>query len=278
MGLEIFTDSTSDLPKEITKNLGINVIPVMINIGETSFKDRVDLTMNTFMQRLRENNSPLLKTSAAALGDCIEMYKKHQGNLLSIHLGSAYSAMVATAKMAAEYVKNKITVYDSGVVSLGLGFMVIKAAKWAKENLSVEKIVDRLDDMKKRTRLLISLDSLDYAEKGGRISPRIANIARLLKIKPILEIYNNQSIKIREKVISRKKSLRRIVELVKSYTPLEAIGVMHSGVEKEALLVADQISHFYKGEILIAEIGPAVCVHSGPGGVAVALVSQKPTQ
>ncbi len=275
MSLEIVTDSTVDLPAQVTNSLGISIIPMVINLGEHSYKDRVTLTIDSFFERLRDKKLPLPTTAAAALGDCIEIYNNHEGGLLSIHLGSSYSAMCATAKLASEYVKNKVHIYDSGVVSLGMGFKVMKAAEWAKENLPVGKIVEKLDDMKKRTRILISLDTLDYAEKGGRVSHTIASIGRLLNIKPILEIYNNQTIKIREKVLTRQRSLNRIVEIVKNYAPLEAVGVMHSGAEKEACSVADQIGGFFKGEIMVSEIGPAVCVHSGPGAVAVALVQQK---
>ena len=152
--------------------------------------------------------------------------------------------------------------------------MAINAALWIKMKLPLNKIISKLEDMKKRTKVFASLNTLDFAKRGGRINNLQALGASILNLKPILEISNNEIKEAFRNIRKRSNSLSKLVEIVKNHLPLEKVGIVHVDAEKEAQDVANKISSFYKGEILFSELGPAVSSHAGPGAVAVAIVTK----
>jgi DegV family protein with EDD domain len=276
MSLEIVTDTGADIPEAMAKDMGIEVVPLVVNFGNKSYEDGVDLEMEAFLQMLRQKDTPHPTTSGAIPERVLETYRKGSSNILSIHLGSGFSRMWETAVVAAsEVTDNSVEVFDSGTASLGEGFMVINAAKWAEEGLPNTQILKRLEEMKKRTFVFASLNTLEFAKRGGRIDNLKTLAGSLLNLKPVLEIDHNVVAERVSLIRKRQQSLDTLVKVVESYKPFETVGVMHSGAEKEATEVADRISGFYTGDILLTDISPAVSSHAGPEAVAVALVQQK---
>lgn len=138
--------------------------------------------------------------------DYITVYQQHSGNIISVHLGSGFSAIFDSAEAAAREVGERVHPFDSRSASFGVGFMAIKAADLTMEGATVEQILAELDDMRGRTTVVAALDTLDNLQKGGRAS-RVQNLfGSLLDIKPILEIKNNEFSLI-DKVRTRSKSL-----------------------------------------------------------------------
>jgi DegV family protein with EDD domain len=184
--------------------------------------------------------------------------------------------MVNEALEASEQIgKNKVKVFDTGTTSLGLGFMAIKAAMWAKENLSREEIVQRLENLKKRTYIVASLNTIEYARRGGRISHLKGLAGSVLGLKPIIQIYDNFLSDKDHFIRTRSKSLKRLVEITKTFSPLEMVGVVHADAEDEAEQVANEISGFFKGKILLTNLGSALTAHAGPKAIGIAFVRQE---
>lgn len=271
--ISVVTDSTASLPPDLAKEKNIDVIPAVITFKDKSFRDGVDIGMEEFMRLLKE--SPTLPTTAApALGDYITVYQRHPGNIVSVHLGSGFSAIFSSAEAATREVGERVHPFDTGSVSLGVGFMAIKAADLAMKGATVEQILAELDDMRGRTTVMAVLDTLDNLEKGGRASRAQNLFGSLLQIKPIIEIKNSEISPI-EKPRTRKKSLVRLVELTESLGPLEQVAVLHADTPQDAQYVIDQIKRFHSGQTMLGNIGPALTTHGGPGIVGVATVRKK---
>lgn len=271
--IKVVTDSTASLPPDLAKGKNIDIIPAIITFKDRSFRDGVDIGMEEFMRLLKE--SPVLPTTAApVLGDYITVYQQHPGKIVSVHLGSGFSAIFSSAVTAAEEFEGRIHPFDTGSVSLGIGFMAIKAADLAMQGATVEQILEELDDMKERTTVMASLDTLDNLQKGGRASRTQNLFGSLLQIKPILEIKNNEFSLI-EKPRTRKKSLARLVELTESLGLLEQVAVLHADTPQDGETVAQEIGKFYPHQIMLGNIGPALATHGGPGIVGVAAVRKK---
>lgn len=159
-------------------------------------------------------------------------------------------------------------------MSFGLGFLAIEASGMAGNNVPIEKIVESLKNMKDRTFVFAVLDTLEYLRRSGRASNLKVLMGSLLNVHPILKIKDNiiQDI---AKPRTKRRAMNEFLEIIGNHAPFERVGVVHADAENKALRLAEDISAFYTGNILVTEIGPAVTIHAGPGVIGVCLVTQK---
>jgi len=272
--ISVITDSTASLPQKLVKEQGIDVVPALITFGNDTYRDGIDIGMEKFMRMLV--TAPALPTTGApSLQEYYKIYQKHPGDILSIHLGSKFSAIFQSAQNAAnETGRGHIHPIDSESVSLGIGFLAMRAIELIDQGATVDQIISELENMKSRTTVFAALDTLKYAHAGGRISHLEAQLGSLLQIKPILEIKNNQINSI-EKPRTRGKSLSRLYELTEAIGPLERVGVVHADSPLDAQNIVEQIKRFHNGEIILGNIGPALATHGGPGIIGICAVKRK---
>lgn len=269
----IITDSTSDISSETAERHGIDVIPAVIMFHGQSYRDRIDQTMGEFLSRLADSED-LPTTAAPGLGVFLSEMGKSDRKIISIHVGSNFSGFYSNAVSAAREIDpggDRISVYDSGSVSMGLGFLVFEAARLSSQGLDTPEIVKRLDKMRKQTTVIAVLDTVENLRRGGRISLVKNLMATVLRIKPILEIRENTFTAI-ENVRTRSKSIERLIDLVKARAPFEKLAVVHAAAEGDAIRVAAELMSLYPENIPVLETGPALATHAGPGTVAVCLV------
>ena len=273
--VKIVTDSTADIPEELATELEITIVSCNVHFGLEAYRDGLDLSKEEFYARLK--TSPTLPTTSAPAAGLFEaIYRKlasETDQILSIHLASALSAIYNSACLGAEAVSGvEITLIDSGQVSMGLGCLVIAAARAAQGGQSWAQIVALVEDMMPRVRLFAALDTLEYLRKGGRVGKTVAVLGTLLSIKPMVEVRDSAVLPL-ERVRTRRRSIQRLIELVAELGPLEELAVLHSNAPQEAQRLAEEISFLHPLErILIAEAGVIIGTHVGPNGLGVACV------
>jgi len=271
--IKIVTDSTADIPEELAAELEITVVPCNIHFGLESYRDGIELSKEEFYARLK--TSPTLPTTSAPAVGLFEATYRELANeteqILSIHLASALSAIYNSACLGAEAVSDvEIALIDSGQASMGMGWLVIAAARAAQKGQSLTQITALVEDMMPRVRLFAALDTLEYLQKGGRVGKAVAVLGTLLNIKPLLEIRDSAVLPL-GRVRTRRRSIRRLIELVAELGPLEELAVLHSNALQEARRLAEDISLLHPLErILIAEVGVIIGTHVGPNGLGVA--------
>ena len=279
MKVRIVTDSTCDLPDELIKQYRIEVAHTYINVGEISYIDGVDLSREQFYERIA-TFSQHPSTAAVSPGIFSEIYEKlaQEGvqEILSIHISSKLSAFCNHARLGANSADSvAVHVVDSQTVSMGLGLLVMLAARAAEAGQSAEQIVAMLAERIPRTRVYAGVDTLEYLRRGGRISWGKASLGTLLSIKPILEVKNGiaePSVQVR----TRKKILPKLLELIVPLLPLEMLAIIYSGDRESAEQLYSELSaYFPPGEPpLMTIIGPAVGVHTGPNVLGFASISR----
>jgi DegV family protein with EDD domain len=273
--LKIVTDSTSDLPLKLTQELDIAVVPLYVHFGQEVFRDGIDIAADDFYQRLA--SSPVFPTtSAPGPGVFAEAYKGlvDQGHqVISIHISSKLSATHQAAVTASQdFDSSKVTVVDSQSVSLGLGLMVMAAARAATEGQSLEQVVAQVEGAIPRGHTLFVLDTLEYLQKGGRIGRAQAFVGSLLNVKPILQVKDGE-IHPLERSRSRTKALNRLSELAAARSPIEALGVVYTTTPEEAKEMAGRLAHLAPDEeVLIAQVGPVLGAHCGHSVLGVATI------
>ena len=274
--LKIITDSTSDLPKEIAEELGIIVIPLNVHFGDEVYKDGVDIFPDEFYPRL-EKSAELPKTSQPSIGDFINIYKPILDNgdqIISIHVSSKLSGTFNSASQAKSQLdeNNSISIIDTKSVSMGVGLISIYAAKLIKsENLSLEEATKKITDIIDKTETIALVETLEFLQKGGRISKAKELIGNLLKVRPILKSEDGIIVQIgRER--SRNKGISFLEQSAKTSSPLQYISIMYSTTPDEAQNLADKLRSENITPI-IARLGPVIGTYAGPQALAIALIS-----
>ncbi|HWR66519.1 MAG TPA: DegV family protein [Bellilinea sp.] len=273
MKIKIVTDSTSDLPGEIAREMNIDVVPAYININGESFLDGVNLSRQEFYTRLPEYpQSPT--TAAPGLAAFVEAYEKAAEDgaqaIISIHVAETLSSTINAARQAKElFSRIPVWVVDSGQVSLGLGLQALEAAKSVIQNVEIEEIFKILADFRQRTYLYAVMDTLEFLRRSGRVARYRAILGSMLKIKPIIS-FHDSLIKM-EMAVTTARAFKRVQEIVATLAPLESISFVHtlaqSKVDEMQQLLQDFIPRSLK--IMTHEVTPAIGAHVGPGAAGV---------
>lgn len=269
--IHIVTDSSCDLTNEECGKLGIHVVPLTIQMDGKSYIDGVDVKRETFLDLLKTaKNFP--KSSQPAPGQFKEMYEKiaQQGDIIiSIHVASALSGTLESARQGAEMTNIDVITVDSKFIALALGIQVREAAKMRNEGRTVDEIIDRLTHIQKNTKFYVFLDTLENLLRSGRIGKGKSVIGSLLNIKPIAILENGQYIPV-SKVRSHKKAIqylfKQFVEDTKGKI-VQAIGFSHAnGMEPIGNQLKEKLESLgFQIEVKITS--PVISTHTGDGGL-----------
>ena len=277
MTVKIVTDSTSDLPADLAESLGITIVPLNLHFGTEVFKDGVDISADTFYERLT-SGPELPKTSQPSIGDFVSVYERLGADaegILSVHISGKLSGTFNSATQAREQAKVDcpIEVVDTLLVSMALGTVVLKVAEAANSGSGLEELVALAREASQRAQCICLFDTLEYLRKGGRLGKASALIGTLLRVKPMITIRDGEVHEL-AKERSRKKGIARLQRVAREFAPLEAIWVMYSTTPDEAHTVATSLQDLLPtgAEPLITRFGPVLGTYTGPGALGIGLL------
>jgi len=277
MSIRIVTDSTCDLPAETITRYGICVVPFYINVGRQGFLDGIDITHEEFYQRLptfSEHPTTAVPSPQKFRAMYNTLADEGATEVLSIHISVALSAMVNVARVAAQETTSvPVTVVDSKQLSLGMGFMVEKAAQLVEAGSSLTEILAVLNDQIKRSHVFAALDTLEFMRRSGRINRFMANLGGLLQLKPILTMHEGKPGT--EKARTREGATKRILKMLREVGTLERLAIVHTHALDRVAQLRDQVALILPNEgIMVADITPVIGVHIGPGAYGFAAVGK----
>ena len=275
--IAVVTDSCASIPKHILEKLKIYWVPYYIHRGKEVLRDLVTVDREGFYRWLTTAKE-LPTTASPGPGDYIKVYRslfeeKGIGEIISIHMTSkgsgAYQAAVSAKMMLQELLPNlKIEVIDTLNVSLCQGWMVIEAARATLEGKSMSDVVDLVRSMIPITKMIQTADTLKYLYMGGRIGKAKRLVGSLLNIKPLIGMKEGIIVPLGQ-ARSRQQAYKKMVDMVEAavgYMGKIKIAYVHAAAREEAekirLMVEDRLTCV---ESLIAELSPALGVHTGPG-------------
>ena len=274
--LRIVMDSAGDLPREWIDRYQIEIIPINVHMGEDVYLEDVNLTIKQFYDWVKETGL-VPKTSQPSIGQFMEFYKKiaKPGDvILSIHLTSKLSGTYESAVMAAKELADEpydIHTFDT-LAGTGIqGYMGREAREMDRNGKAIEEILERLDEIRKTTEVIFTVDSLEFAQKSGRVNMLESVLASVLKIKPIITLQEG-TLAVADKVRTRKASLEFILEEMSRRMGKEVINaaIMHANDLATALEVSKKVDKFLEiKEIFIEDVSVAIATHLGPGTVGI---------
>ncbi len=273
--IKIIADTLSCISVEKAKELGVDLIPQIIEFTDKSYRDDTEIDSATFLKKLRASTS-LPKTAApppALYGPLFQQYAEQGDTVLVICPSGQVSGTVRSAQVAAQdFLQADIRVIDTLSIGPGLGVLVKMALDWVKQGVDADTIQARVIEMAGRERIYFMVDTLEYLQRGGRIGKAQALVGSLLQVKPILTIKNGHTESL-ESQRTKRKAIARVCELVHNECPFGPEGhlsLMQGDAEEDAGLLAEEFKHSMGlTEVPIYFLPPAILVHAGPGALGI---------
>jgi DegV family protein with EDD domain len=267
VSIRVVTDSSCDLPQGLVDALRIEIVPLTIRFGSEEFVDREELSTDEFWRRL-ETSKVLPETAAPSAGAFEQKFRdlvsRGATGIVCVNLSSHLSATMQSAQVAAAAVSKDVPVQviDSRSASMGLGNLVLTAARRAADSDSLESIVAEVVDRRDRTKLFASLDTLEFLKRGGRIGNARALLGTVLSIKPIVELREG-IVEESSKVRTRSKSLKVLAQHA-AEGRIEHLAVLHGNAPDVDELLDLLEPVFPRDEIITGVVGPVIGTHVGP--------------
>jgi DegV family protein with EDD domain len=271
--IRVATDSACDLPPGYYEEYGIDVVPINIQFGTETYRDVVDIDRPTFYQKIEETGS-LPSTSQPSSGQFREHYERlaEQGaeDIISIHVTAKLSGTYQSAELAREMVADRVRVhpFDSACGSAGQGFMALEAVRMARAGRTVQEILSRLEIMRQRMNIALTLKDLRFAQMSGRVGRLQGSLASLLNVKPIV-LLEDGVIDVTEKVRTQSRAVERMIRLlaerVGTSKPVDLAAIHADAPEEGQALLETVRSYFDCRETFLVNLTTTLVVHFGPG-------------
>ncbi len=267
--VRVITDSTSDLPIALRESLGIQIVPLTVSFGTTSYLDGVDISAAEFLAKLRES-SALPTTSQPPVPSFVEAFRTALDageDVVCITISAELSGTFNSARLAAEEVgSDRVTVIDSRSTTMQQGWIAVAAARVAQNGGDATQVAEAARHAITHSALFAVLQTLDYVYKGGRIGRAQHLFGSALAIKPIISLSDGVVEPI-ERVRTWKKAVGRVIDLVQP-TPTD-IMVLHSDNAGDAEQIAAALrSRFPAANVGVDLAGSIIMTYAGPGAVA----------
>ena len=249
----------------------------MVRFGDQELRDGIDITPPEFFRRLREADE-LPTTSQPSAGEFREVYRhlSHSADsIVSIHISEQLSGTLASAHAAKTQLDlpTPVHIVDSRLVTMGVGLLVLAAARLAKKGANAPEIVERIQALIPKTSTLFVVDTLDYLHAGGRIGGAERLLGSILNIKPILHITEGK-IDALAKARTKRKAVARMLDIMSDRVgraPAVHAAVIQADAAEEAARLKEKLETAFPCiELHTCDLCPALSVHTGPGTVAVA--------
>jgi len=271
--LRIVTDSANDMPQNWETEYDVQVIPINIQFGDKTFLQGVDLSNEDFY-RLVDETGTIPKTSQPSPYQFEEFYQriaKLGDTILSIHVTSKLSGTFDSAVAAARELAKKFNIipFDSASGSGAVGMMCREARLMDRAGATIQKILERIEFIRKHIKIVLTLDTLDYARMSGRVGTLQAALASVLNVKPIV-VLRDGILEMTEKVRTRQRALNRVLELLSAHFGKQPvnIAVVHArDVKSGNMLLGEARKLFNVRDQIMAELSISLVANFGPGTV-----------
>ena len=285
----IISDSTCDL-NNLIKERGVEILPLKVCFGEKMYKDQVELSTAEMFKKVEETNT-LPKTAAATIDEFVELFTKFVGkegnDVIFTGIGGALSSTLQNAVIAKneldDEIANHVYILDSGNLSTGIGLTVLKMCDLRDKGYSAAQIVEEAEKIVPCVRAQFAVKNLEFLHKGGRCSGTAKVFGTLLRIRPILRVFQGK-IALSEKIfgIRFEKALDfQIQDVVNNLSHIdpEYLFVTHSEADAEAQYVLDNLPSEVKNHfknIYVTKAGCVISAHCGKGTLGLLYIKDQP--
>ena len=270
--VRIVTDSLSWLPPEVTEEHRVEVVPLHVFFGEERYTETVNITNEQFYARLRTGDV-LPKTTQPSPGEFQQVFDAlandaDTDSIVCITASAKISGTNNSARVAAQAIDGlRVEVIDSELAALAEGTLVIEAARAAADGADTDAVAARVRELQPRCGVALTLDTLDYLYKGGRLGRAQHLIGSLLRFRPVLHMDGGELAP-----LARPRTRRKAVAQLLQYAAeraggneLAMAGILHGDAPEDAAELRRQVEARFKvGEVYESQIGPVIGTYTGP--------------
>lgn len=281
--IAIVTDSNSGITQKEAKQMGVFVVPMPFLIDEQEYFEDITLTQDEFYEKLAGNAS--VATSQPSVDSITSLWDevlKEYDSLIYIPMSSGLSGTCGTAMMLSGDYDGKVRVVDNQRISVTQRNAVDDALAMANSGKTLDEIYDKLMETKLEASIYIMVDTLKYLKKGGRLTPAVAALGTILRIKPVLQI-QGEKLDTFAKARTVKQGMNTMLNAIKEdmehrfHNDLENmyIDIAHTQNETGAQELKQELEKMFPGkDIMINPLSLSVSCHIGPGALAIAIAKR----
>ncbi|WP_329385890.1 DegV family protein [Anaerofustis butyriciformans] len=275
--IAIITDSGTDVPPKYIEKYNMYVVPLIVNYNNQSYRDGIDININTICEKLKEE---VPTTSLPSIDDIMETFERvltdGYKKVIVVTISSGLSGTHNAMRIASESFEDKLDIMlvDTKNIDIGAGFTAIRAGELIEQGYSFEEIKEELDDVINNTKVYFCVKTLEYLRKGGRIGLVASVVGTALDLKPVISCNSDGIYYVVSKARGRKKSLKKAINEAKEYAKQFEeynIAVVNVWSKEEAKEIEDNIKNDFPNvkSVFVGSISPALAVHTGPGLIGV---------
>jgi DegV family protein with EDD domain len=280
--IALVTDSTCDLPQELIDHYQINMLPINISFGENNYLDKITIQPEQFYKLLAE--SPVYPKSSqvneTAFMNLYSHLASHYDSIIAIHISDKLSGTFNSSQKAAMVItgefKKPVTVINSRNISGSLGLIILRTAQAIEAGLSHDQIVSMTEKWISKARIFVSVRTLKYMVRGGRVSSARGLLARILNINPIVSLDETGKAIVFDKAFNQKANMEKVMTHIKSDSPKRKIWnyiVLHANNEEAASWYSEKMKNLTgKKPVSVVNISPVIGANAGVGAASVALL------
>ena len=269
--IQVISDSACDVPDDIARRLGIEIVPLSIRFGDDEYTDRVELTPKEFWLKCKASKG-LPETSAPSPGAFQDAYERaHRDGcdgVVVLTLSAALSATHQSAVLGAEAVASllPVRVLDTKAVTMAQGLLVIDVAELAHTGATLDEVLQHAESLVAKVGVCVMLDTLEHLVKSGRVGGARALLGQVLAIKPLLGLKDGVVAEAGRQR-TRARAIAAIAEVARAHAPLRRLALVHGAADDFDALsdLARAITSEFP--LVVADIGPVAGTHGGPGMV-----------
>ena len=273
--IAIVTDSTCDLPQDVRDQHSIHMIPLHIHWGEEIFQAGIDIDAGTFYRRLIVD--PVHPTtSQPSVGEFLQLIERLRSEgaeeIVGVFLSRLLSGTISSAEAALTMTEVPLHIVDTKSISLGVGAAVMAAVQAREAGGDAVAIVAAAEKRAARTNAVITVDTLEYLHRGGRIGGAIKLVGHALSLKPVMHLVDGKLEPV-SATRTRSKAITRMIEAASAGLDMAGPiggGILHVAAPQDAEIVAGLFRERYAPqEMMTVEVTPVIGVHVGPNALGV---------
>lgn len=274
--IKIVTDSSCDIPPIVAHDLGIEVIPMHLQVGDQTFRAGIDITPDQFYPLLHDSRT---KVTAVTPPMVVfeQLYRRlalEYEHVFSIHMSSRLSsnyrvAQQARAKLPASATRTDII--DSKLLSMGMGLVALHAARAVRAGAGASEVAHLINRLIQHCHMVFFVDTIEYLEQGGRLSLATSVLGSMQRIKPLMLLDEGEVVPY-ERTRTRAKAIEGLYTFIEDFPRVQEVVALYATTPEDIDKLLEKVDPIFpRGRVQIEQFSPSIGAYLGPGSMGVAV-------
>lgn len=275
-GIKIVTDSTADIPLGLAHELGVEVVPMYLHVGEQTFRAGLDMTNDQFYQWMQDGR---IKATTSSPPPIVfeQLYRRLTPDyeyIFSLHLSGRLGSTCRAAQQARGRLPasaTRIEVIDTKLASMGLGLVVTHAARAIRDGAGPAEVAQLINNLIQHCHVVFFVDTIEYLEHTGRLSLDTSVLGSMQRIKPLMLLDEGEIVPY-ERTRTRAKAIEGLYTFIEDFPHVQEVIALYATTPEDVEKLLEKVDPIFpRDQVQIMQFGPSIGAHLGPGAMGVAV-------